>query len=512
MKINTLYYALLLILLSATSCSELAYDPSVNDNAPASPAAEYRSSFKIRDTTAPTFDAGDLSKEMTLSKLLDIALYNNPSTRASWQAARAAAFNYRSALSNYYPAIDYSGNLTVQNTNGSAGFSDGTDDVLSAPTSLIASNSSNTPPTLTTLFDAVTATYLLFDFGGRDAQAELALFTLEQANWQHNLTMQQIMLAVINAYTTYLGNKALVKAYEQTLKDAEVALEASKKMRQAGLSTLTDVLSAQTAVEQMRLNLEQSRGAEKTAFADLLILLGLPAETSLCIVDLPEKLPVVEITGTICSLLELAKESRPDIGAAIAVVKQQEAQLGIAYSAGLPTITLSGSASKLRYLKPQRKSIVDQNISIEWNYPIFQGYYYVNQQKIAQAEIERSLALLDATISQVETGVVTNYYAFITAEAGIPASAAALEYSQRAYRGFVAQYKVGASSIIDVLNSLTILSNARSQYVLTRVQWAASLANLAFSVGVLKDVELSWQEEPSKKLFQINNNDSRRFP
>ena len=40
--------------------------------------------------------------------------------------------------------------------------------------------------------------------------------------------MQQVMLSVLNAYTSYIGNKGLVEAYEQDLKDAQVALDASK--------------------------------------------------------------------------------------------------------------------------------------------------------------------------------------------------------------------------------------------------------------------------------------------
>lgn len=505
------------LLLHLAGCSELAYDPSVNDNAPAAPGAEYRSSFKVRETNAPTYSPQDLSKEMPLSMLLDIALYNNPSTRASWSAARAAAFAYRASLSAYYPAILYSGNLTQQKTNGSAALDAGGGDVIdtstdngtSVVTTGAAAISTTSATNSTTLFDEITGTFLVFDFGGRDAQAELALYTLEQSNWQHNSTMQQVMLSVINAYTSYLGNKALVLANEQNLKDAEIALDASQKMRLAGLATLTDVLSAQTTVEQMRLNLEQAKGAEKTAFADLLIILGFSPESNLCVVELPEKLPVIEISGNICTLLELAKENRPDIGAALAAVKQQEAQLGIAYSAGLPTLTFTGSASRLRFLKPQRKDITDQSISLQWNYPLFQGYYYVNQQKQVEEQIQEALALLDVTTSQAETDVVTNYYAFKTAEAALPASEAVLEYSQRAYRGMLAQYKVGTSSILDVLNILTTLSNARSQQVLTRVQWAASLANLAFAVGVLQDTSGGWEAEPPKRLYQVQFKDNR---
>ena len=267
---------------------------------------------------------------MSLSRLLDIALYNNPSTRSSWNTARAAAYAYRASLSTFYPGIAYSGTLTAQVNRGSSFASSGSG-IVSNP------GATNVSTHMTTLTNNVGVSYLLLDFGGRCANAELALQTLYSSNWQHNYTMQQVMLSVLNAYTSYLGNKGLVLAYEQNLKDAGVAVKAAQVMHAAGLSTLTDVLLAQSTLEQTRTSLVQAQGAERTALGELLIAVGLPPETCISVEQLPQELPVIEISGNICSLLDLAKERRPDLGVAIAAIKQQEAQLAISYSSGMPT-------------------------------------------------------------------------------------------------------------------------------------------------------------------------------
>jgi len=78
-----------------------------------------------------------------------------------------------------------------------------------------------------------------------------------------------------------------------------------------------------------------------------------------------------------------------------------------------------------------------------------------------------------------------------------------VEYSQRAFKGFIAQYKTGTASILDVLTALTTLSNARAQLVLIRTQWATSLANLAFSVGILKDTGGQWKKNPTEQLNKL---------
>ena len=493
--------ALTTSLLLLCSC-EPFYDPVENDDVPISPGSTWeRMPIIVKETVENPFHLEDLSGTMSLTKLLDIALYNNPSTRASWNAARASAYAYHASLSPYYPILDYSGTLNAQTSKGSTFANSGQSIVTSSTTPTTTTTPTQSFSTIQT--NNLSLTYLLLDFGGRNAAAELALQTLYASNWQHDYTMQQVMLSVLNAYTSYLGNKGLVAAYEQDLKDAQVALDAAKVMRSAGLATLNDVLLAQSNLELTRTEWIQAQGAEKTSFGEILIAVGFPPDADISVEDLPQKLPVIEISGDISSLLELAKQRRPDLGIAIAAIKQQEAQLAISYSNSMPILTGNTNWNQVRFIHPKKASGYNENAFFEVSFPIFQGYFYMNQQRQLRAQIEEAMANLDVQVAAISTQVVTNYYSYKSAEAALPSSEAAVEYSQRAYRGFVVQYKTGTASILDVLTALTALSNARSQLVLTRTQWAASLANLAFSVGVLEDTGGQWEKAPPKQLYQL---------
>jgi outer membrane protein len=476
-------------LVMLTSC-EFFYDPVRRGDVPPSQGETWDNvSFIVKKTAETPYHVSDLSGTMTLSRLLDIALYNNPSTRASWNAARASAYAHRASLSAYYPTIDYQGSLNVISDKGGS-----------------VSNSGVVIPANSTVVDFqnnLSLSYLLLDFGGRAATAELALQTLYASDWQHNLTMQQVMLSVLNAYTSYLGNQGLVQAYERDLKDAQLALNASQLMRKNGLSTLSDVLLAQSTLATAQTNLIQAQGSENTSLAEILIALGLPADTQLSIENLPQELPVIEISGTISELLELSKRKRPDLGIAIAAIKQQQAQLAISYSNSMPMLTTNLDYTRTNFLKPKNLPGTAQVASLDLTYPIFQGFFFMNQQRQLRAQIQEALANLDVQVATVSTQVVTAYYSLKAAEAALPSSEAALEYSQRAFRGFVIQYKTGASSMLDLLNALTALSNARSQEVLTRTQWAASLASLAFAVGALEDHSGLWEKAPPKALYQV---------
>jgi outer membrane protein TolC len=457
----------------------------------------------VKETAELPFSALDLSETMPLSRLLDIALSNNPSTRATWNAARASAYAYQVSLSPYYPSLNYVGSLNAQTNSGSS-FATSGGGIIATGTPATTTSVPNSRSTVNA-FNIVNLTYLLLDFGGRSATAELALQTLYASNWQHNFTMQQVMLSVLTAYTSYEGNRGLAAGYAQDLKDAQIALEAAEVMRKAGLSTLTDVLLAQSNLEQIRTNLVQARGQEKTALAEVLIALGLPADTPLSVEQIPQELPVIEVSGNLSSLLDAAKKNRPDLGIAIAAIKQQEAQLAISYSNGMPTLSLNGTWNQVRFISPPMPSGYNKTASLQISIPIFEGFYFMNQQRQLRAQIEEALANLDVQVATISTQVVTNYYALISAEAALASSRAAVEYSERAFRGFIVQYKTGTASILDVVTALTTLSNARSQEVLIRTQWAASLANLAFSIGILDDTGGYWtgSKKPPEYLYAL---------
>ena len=81
--------ALVLLLLSA--CEPL-YDPTKAQDVPTSPGSTWnKKPIIVKETTERPYSVADLSGSMPLSRLLDIALNNNPLTRVSWNAARASA-------------------------------------------------------------------------------------------------------------------------------------------------------------------------------------------------------------------------------------------------------------------------------------------------------------------------------------------------------------------------------------------------------------------------------------
>src|SRR2546422_5870490 len=218
-----------------------------------------------RDATAATQPAPppalppDLAErvaQLKLADVIDIALRNNTATSAAWADARAAAASYGAAKGQRYPTIAASGAVQTLKT---------------VP--------SNTPFSVTRQFYSATLTgsWLLFDFGGRSGSIGEARAALLAADWTHNATLQNVVLAVEQAYFDYLGTKALLAAQQTTLAEAQTNLEAAEQRHKVGLATIADVLQERTALSQARLSLEATEGQLQTTRGALALSIGLPA-------------------------------------------------------------------------------------------------------------------------------------------------------------------------------------------------------------------------------------------
>src|SRR3989441_312134 len=170
-----------------------------------------------RDATAATQPAPppalppDLAErvaQLKLADVIDIALRNNTATSAAWADARAAAASYGVAKGQAYPTVSLEGAVTAIKTVPSAGR-------LTAQQQFVS-------PTLN-------LSWLLFDFGGRSGSIGEAREALLAADWTHSATLQNVVLAVEQAYFDYLGTRALLAAQQTTLREAQTNLEAAEQ-------------------------------------------------------------------------------------------------------------------------------------------------------------------------------------------------------------------------------------------------------------------------------------------
>ena len=439
--------------------------------APPSPSTPWKApagAIKQEAAVTPAAAAGvpaDLQeriRQLSLVDVVDLALRNNPATRASWAQARAAASLFGSARGAYYPTVDGAGSLAR----------------VQSPATLQRPAGKRTE-----YGPSIALNYLLLDFGGRSGSVETARQSLFAANLAHNATLQNTVLQAEVAYFTYMANLALLSAQRSAVADAQANLTAAQRRNTVGLATIADVLQARTALSQEQLNLETIQGNLQAARGSLASALGLPANLPFELEPLPTEIPVGMITQSVDSVINEALRNRPDLAAARAQAAAASAQVRVARSAYLPSLTLGGDAART-YSTPPTFAGPSYRVAVGVAIPIF-DFSRPYDVAAARAQADAASAFADQARQDVITQVFVSYYALQTAERRVATADDLLASAQQSVQVAAGRYREGVGSIIDLLTAQTALANARAQQVQSRWQWYTALAQLARDAGVL---------------------------
>jgi outer membrane protein len=460
------------VVLVCAGCSLLS--PKAGSTVSSAPDAVWTPPASARmpqpqPTPAPEIPAEYLKPGATLSlgQLVDVALKTNPSTREAWHSARAAAAEVGSKRSLYFPYIEVDGSILRQKQAAVGG---------------------QFTFLQTTYGPAVAASWLLFNFGGREADVQEATRTLYAADWTHNAAIQDVVLRVAQAYYQYLNAKAQVLARQASLEEAKNNLAAAEERHRAGIATIADELQARTAVSQVELTLQDALGSVQIIRGALATAVGVSANVPVDVGELPQELPLDAVKKSVDELIAAALTRRPDLAAERFRVLAAESHIHAAAIDGLPSLNLDASGNRTFYWQ----SGVADPFSTNWagaitlRIPVFRGFDTAYQVRKAREEAETAKAVAERAENEVILDVWTAYYAVQTASQRVKTTRDLLASASQAVEVTQGRYKAGVGSILDLLTAQSALADARSQEAQARSLWFLSIASLAHATGVLE--------------------------
>jgi outer membrane protein TolC len=415
------------------------------------------------DTAAPT--------ELTLVDAIHTALCRNPLTRQTWANARIAAAQVGIAQSAYLPELNADASLQRRQTNNIPGA--GGETVFSV---------------------GATLNYLLFDFGARDAVLEGARESLVAANWDHDATLQQVVFDTVEAYYRLFGANENVTATGVAEDSARQSLDAAQARLGAGRGTRAEVLQAQTAASQARLNRTRAEGFAATSRGELANVLGLETNATLSLTP-PPPLGELELAReAIDQLLQTAKNRRPELRAAEAQVRAAQANVKAVDANGRPIVSAFADLSSSQFVpgSDPRSGAVGLTVNI----PLFTGYRNTYQKRAAREQVSASEASRDRLAQQIALDVWTSYQTMKTEGQAYVTALDLVASAQESYRAALARYRAGVGTLIDVLNAQTAAADADFQKIQSQFNWYISKAALARSLGTL-DAGLFAQAAPA---------------
>ena len=408
-------------------------------------------------------------KPLSLVEVTEAALCHNPQTREVYASAKVQAAQVGVARSLFFPSV--------------------TDTVSTSENKTRATNYSN-------VTNKVVASYLLYDFGSRDATLENANQLLKAASATQDATVQNVLLSAVNAFYQVHASQSILDASVETERLYQESFKSAEAKYLAGVATPADKLQAQTAFANATLAKLKNEGALKIAYGNLANVMGLHVNNHFQIADHKVDTIPEMVDQDIEALIEQARKQRPDLIASEAQLKASLAKIDAAKADAKPTISLNLSNT---YANDSNASFTNNSaIGLNVSIPLFGGYKPSYLIRSAEATAELNASQRDQLKLQVSLDVWTAYQNLKTANESITASNVLVLSAEESSRVALGRYKEGVGNIIDTLNAQNALANAKQQKIQSILNWNIARTTLAQSIGVLDNAMIQKLPEAKK--------------
>lgn len=408
----------------------------------------------------------DFAQPLTLDEAVDLALSNNPKVKSAWADIKVQAGSLGEAYAPYLPAINGTVNWTKDNIN--------------------YSNSRYTSINTSSYTGQASATWRIFDFGGRNANRRSAEMLLAAALSSYDASIQDALSGVIQAYFDAMTAGAALNAKTKDEDIAQSTLNSAKDREAKGVVSRSDTLRATTALAKASLDRNRAQGDYQKAVALLRYYLGLPGGTALVLPpELNEKQDGAVESKELSLWLEEAQKGHPMIVSAKKQLEAAHAQVTATKSAGLPTVNFS--ANYYQNTRPGEaltaSDAKETTLIVALTIPLFDGFASTYKLRGAQAKVEKQTATLVDLEQQVAREVIKAYADATSAIGNLDASRILLESAQNALAVSQRKYDKGAADITEVLSTQTALADAWNERIRCLSEWHSSRLQLLASAG-----------------------------
>ncbi|QET06402.1 TolC family protein [Cupriavidus pauculus] len=428
----------------------------------------------------------DPAHDYTLPELIDLAESSNPLTRVAWNDARNAALATGIARSTYLPRLSVSAMGGWQNGH------------LSSPTALGQAGADISHQGAVSV---LSLQWLLFDFGERAGVVEAAEQMTVAANIAFTSMHQRIIHEVSVAYYRYQAARSRVATVDQAMANADAVLTAARSRYQRGIGTVVEVAQATQNQAQTNLAKVQAQGAATDAYLGLINAVGISPLSKPRIAEMPVRPLSPALRSSIEQIVEQAISQRPDVLAAYALERANEARVKSAEAAFMPKVFMSAFASyasggsTITAIPPvgQQPPTVNLNgyrygnsVFLGVTLPIYDGG--TRSAVLAQARNDADSASARLTRAKEESvrQVVVSQSALESSLAAYDAAKTLAAAAQTTYDAAYNAYRKGVGTVTEAnlaQNQLLLARNASADAYSAALAAAATLALATGDIG-----------------------------
>ena len=408
----------------------------------------------------------DSTRSVTLEDAIRLAEVVQPRVVQAQGAVLNAEARVRSAKGAYLPSL----NLQTSTNQSYSGVPSRVDPITGIPT---GSASGSVSSSLSSSVDLFTGFRRGAESRAARANSDAAEASFVDARFQQALT-------TANQFFDALAARQLVSVREASVRRAEEQLKVSVNKLAAGSATRSDSLRSRVTLGNAQLQLVQAQAQLATAEANLARLIGQTGR-----VRAAEDSSFYRTGGSIDSTAIRAEaESRsPQIEAARASAVASGASLRAARAAYWPTVSLSGNYGFNGSKSNDYSLFSNRSVSLSLSWPLFNRF--AREQNIETQENAARLADAQAaeTARLISANITTQLAQLQAAETRISITQTSVAAAQEDLRVQQERYRLGASTIVDVLTSQEALNQAEVDAVNARFDYLRARAQIEAIIG-----------------------------
>jgi outer membrane protein TolC len=406
---------------------------------------------------------------LTVQESIEIALEKNPTLKGAQGAIKEAKYRRLGAVSDFLPQVDTQYSYTRLDEAP-------TTNILGPTVTIGTKDNYNWTSTVTQpVFTggALINNYLLTDLGVDTARVEFERTKLD------------LVLNVKEAYYGVLTAAKGVEVAQQTVEQLESNLKTAQAFYDVGMTAKNDLLQVEVSMAQARQYLITARNGLEIARAAFNTLLRRDIDEE---VNLKEALEYVPMTIDVDRFIEEAYQERPELKAAGLGVKSAKRGVGLAASGLFPQAsivfnyerqgddyTVSGS----RY-NPDADSWSVMGVARWKVWDWGKTVWGVGESK---AKVFQAKCALEELMDGVQLDVKQASLSVLEAEQNIQVAETAVSQAEENYRINEERYKGQVATSTEVLDALTLLVQARTNYYKALSDYNIAKARLSRAIG-----------------------------
>jgi outer membrane protein len=301
-------------------------------------------------------------------------------------------------------------------------------------------------------------------------------------------------LQVTEAYYDAALADRLVTIAESSLAQTEGTLRQTSLARQVGNQSEFELLRARVTRDNQRPVLIQRQTDRDLAYLRLQQLLNLPYGEPVRLttpIDDATLAPVTQVANVALrgAAPDTSASERASVRQLDENMRASEAQLAIAKSGWIPTVSLSTAYSRVGFGTgiPSWGSFLNNwTVALGASFPLFVGGRIKGEQLVAQAGVDEARARLDQTRELAALDARQSIFQLQQAEAAFNASQGTSEQAARAYSIAEVRFREGISTQLELSESRLLLEQA----AVNRAQAARNLQVARMRLALLRDLPL----------------------